>query len=149
MILTDYYKMQELKPLKSHRFDCVASTKEYTPFEAMALRARNKCFFFYYNGVPETFSVTAQRKADRAITNGDNISSVFIPDLTSPLKGYGDVRGTNDALLFLFSPDFKQIEVFVARGYKHNAKSLCSLFLDGELDEEMKVLRGRAIKQEA
>lgn len=147
MILTDYYKMQELKALKSHRFDCVASTGEYSPFEFIGARSREKRFFFYYNGIPDSFSVTAQRKADRAITNGDNISSVFIPDLSTPLKGYGDVRGTNDALLFLFSPDYKQIEVFVARGYKNNAKSLCSLFLDGELDAEIDVLRGRIIAQ--
>ncbi|MDL2224441.1 hypothetical protein LJB92_03920 [Bacteroidales bacterium OttesenSCG-928-M06] len=144
MILTDYYKMQELKALKSHRFDCVASTGEYEPFEIMAQRSRVKRFFFYYNGVPDTFSVNAQRKADRAITNGDNISSVYIPDLETPLKGYGDTKGTNDGLLLLFSEDYKQVEVFVARGYKNNIKSLCNLFLDGELNEELNEMRNRA-----
>ncbi len=144
MILTDYYKMQEIKPLKSHRFDCVASTGEYEPFELIAQRAKVKRLFFYYNGVPDTFSANAQRKADRAITNGDNISSVYIPDLENPLRGYGDAKGTNDGLLFLFSEDYKQLEVFVARGYKNNIKNLCNLFLDGELDGEINTLRERA-----
>jgi hypothetical protein len=144
MILTDYYLMQELKVLKSHRFDCVASTGEYEPFETIAQRSRVKRFFFYYNGIPDTFSAEAQRKADRAITNGDNISSVFIPDLNNPLKGYGDTKGTNDGLLLLFTEDYKQVEVFVARGYKNNIKNLCNLFLDGELDDEMNALRQRA-----
>jgi hypothetical protein len=144
MILTDYYLMQELKVIKSHRFDCAASTGEYEPFELMAQRSRVKRFFFYYNGIPDTFSANAQRQADRAITNGDNISSVFIPDLNNPLKGYGDTKGTNDGLLFLFTEDYKQVEVFVARGYKNNIKNLCNLFLDGELDDEMNALRQRA-----
>lgn len=144
MILTDYYKMREIKVLKSHRFDCVASTGEYEPFEAIAQRAKVKRLFFYYNDVPDTFSANAKRRTDRIITNGDNISSVFIPDVKTPCKGYGDTRGTNDGLLFLFSDDCKEMEVFVARGYRNNIKNLYSLFLDGELDEEIDELRRRA-----
>lgn len=144
MIITDYYKVQELKKVKSNRFDCVASTGEYEPFEIIAQRSRDKRFFCYYNGIPNTFSANAQRKADRAITNGNNISSVFIPDLKTPLKGYGDTKSTNDGLLFLFSNDYKQIEIFVARGYKCNIKNLCNLFLDDELDEEIDEIRTRS-----
>lgn len=144
MILTDYYKMQEIRPLKSHRFDCMASTGEYPPFEQIKHRAKDGRFFFYYNGVPDTFSANAQRKADRAITNGNNISSVYIPDLQEPLKGFGDVRGTDDGLLFLFSADYKQIEIFVARGYRNHIKNICNLFLDGEFDNEINELRKRA-----
>lgn len=144
MILTDYYMMQELKTVKSHRFDCITSTSEYEPFETIAQRAKVKRFFCYYTGVPDTFSVDAQRKADRIITNGNNISSIFIPDIETPLKGYGDVVGTNDGLLFLFKEDYKQFEIFVARGYKNNIHNLFNLFLDGELDNEINVIRNRA-----
>ena len=144
MKLTDYCKMQELKIVKSHRYDCVASTGGYEPFELIVQRSKVKRFFLYYNGVPDTFSANAQRKADRAITNTNNISSVYIPDLDNPLKGYGDTNGTNDALLFLFSEDYKQIEIFVARGLKNNVKNLFNLFLDGELEDEMNELRQRA-----
>ena len=101
MILTDYYKLQELIIRKSHRFDCTASTVEYPLFEEIAKRARSGRFYCYYNGVPDTFSANAKRKADRAFTNKDNISRVFIPDLANPLKGYGDVKGTSDGLYLL------------------------------------------------
>ncbi len=144
MILTDYYKMQEIKPLKSHRFDCVASTGEYEPFEQIAQRAKVKRLFFYYTGVPDSFASNAQRKTDRVITNVTNISSVYIPYLENPLCGYGDTKDTTDALLFLFSDDYKQLEVFVARGYRNHQKQLCDLFLDGELDTEINILRERA-----
>lgn len=144
MILTDYYKMEEVKVRKSHRFDCTASTGGYNPFEAIASRSRDKRFFIYYNGIPDSFSANAQRQADRAITNGDNLSSVYIPDLDTPLMGYGDMQGTNDALLFLFKEDYKQMEIFVARGYKNNVKGLFALFAEGELSAETDRLRQQA-----
>jgi|WetSurMetagenome_2_1015567.scaffolds.fasta_scaffold08895_8 hypothetical protein len=146
MKLTDYYKMQELKVIKSHRFDCVASTGNYEPFELIAQKARNKSFFVYYGNVPEGFVEDAKRGADKAITNGKNISSVYVPDLDNSLYGYGDTKNTDDALLFLFSDDYKQLEIFVARGLKNNVKGLYTLFIDGELDEEIDLLR-KAAKQ--
>jgi hypothetical protein len=141
MIITDYYRMQELKKLKSHRFDCVASTGGYPPFEEIAKRSRSKRFFFYYSEVPSTFSGDAKRRADRVITNTDNISSVFVPDLEKPLLAYGDTRGTNDAILFEFSPDYKGVEVFIARGYKNNQRALFNLFAEGELEQDLEEVR--------
>lgn len=146
MKLTDYYKMMKLPNCKSKlRFDCVASTGGYEPFEERAERGRDKRFKFYYGGTPDTFTANAQRKADRVITDTTNISSVFTPDLDSPTLGYGDTVGTNDALLFLFSEDYRQIEIFVARGLKNHSKGLFALFVDGELADEVESLRRQAI----
>ena len=61
-----------------------------------------------------------------------------------PLKGYGDTANSDDALLFNFSDDYKRLEIFVARGFRNNQKQLFELFLDGELDEEIKTLKKRA-----
>ncbi len=144
MKLTDYYLMEEIKPLKSHRFDCICSTGEYEPFETIAQRSKTGNFFCYYTGVPDSFTAEAQRKTDRVLTNGKNISSVFIPSLDEPLKGYGDTANTDDALLFNFSNDYKRLEIFVARGYRNNQKQLFDLFLDGELDDEISTLKKRA-----
>ena len=146
MILTDYYKLQELRQLKSHRYDTVASTGGYPPFEAIGARSKGGKFHCYYNGVPDTFNSDAHRKADRAITCTKNISSVFIPDLTNPLIGYGDTRGTTDALLFLFSGDYTQLEILVARGYRNNSRNLYNLLADGGLDDEITLLRQRAME---
>lgn len=145
MKLTDYYKMAKLPTCKSKlRFDCVASTGGYEPFEERSQRGRDKRFKFYYGGTPDTFSADAQRKADRVITDTTNISSVYTPDLDNPLLGYGDVAHTNDALLFLFSEDYKEIEIFVARGLKNHQKGLFSLFADGELADDVEQLRQQA-----
>lgn len=150
MKLTDYYKMMKLPNCKSKlRFDCVASTGGYEPFEERAERGRDKRFKFYYGGTPDTFTANAQRKADRVITDTTNISSVFTPDLDSPTLGYGDTVGTNDALLFLFSEDYRQIEIFVARGLKNHSKGLFALFVDGELADEVESLRRQAIPTNA
>lgn len=145
MKLTDYYKMSKLPTCKSKlRFDCVASTGGYEPFEDRAQRGRDKRLKFYYSGTPDTFTANAQRKADRVITDTTSISSVYTPDLDNPLLGYGDTAGTGDALLFLFSEDYRQIEIFVARGLKNHAKGLFILFADGELADEMECLRQQA-----
>lgn len=124
--------------------DCTASTGGYEPFEALAQRGRDKRFKFYYGATPEQFRAEAQRKGGMAITDRDNISTVYTPNLEAPLYGFGDVAGTNDALLFLFAEDYRGVEVFVARGLKHNKTGLFSLFVDGELLQEIEALRKQA-----
>ncbi len=154
MILTDYYKMVKLLNGKSElRFDCVASTGDYEPFEAYTNRPRAKTpwLFLYYTGVPNQFSADAKRKADKSITtpDGKNLSSVYTSDPNNPLFGYGDTVNTNDALLFLFNEDYTQMEIFVARGLKNHIKGLFFMLGNGELDDKMECLRQRAKRTNA
>lgn len=145
MILTDYYKMEKLPSVKSPtRLDCTVSTGSYKPFEDIADKCRQKRFKFHYGATPEQFKAEAQRKGGMAITNSKNISTVYTPNLESPLYGYGDVRGTNDALLFLFTEDYRVVEVFVARGLKNSKNHLFTRFVEGELSQEIEALRKRA-----
>ena len=145
MILTDYYKMEKLPTSKSKlRMDCTTSTGSYEPFEQRAQRCRDKRFKCYFSKTPENFSADAKRKADYSITDTDNISGVFCPDMEKPLLGYGDVEGTQDALLFIFAEGHKGMEIFIARGLSHNVGQLFNLFSDGELDEEIAELRKQA-----
>ncbi len=145
MRLTNYYKMEKLPGQRSKlRYDCTASTVDYEPFEQRARRGRERRFKFYYGGTPGTFHTRAQRKAECAITDGTSISSVYTPDLSRPLLGYGDVANTLDALLFLFNEDYTQIEIFVARGMKYHARGLFTLFADGALSDEVEALRAAA-----
>ncbi len=148
MILTDYYMLERLPEFlknRTPRFDCTASTGEYPPFEDIASKSRVKRFFCYFNGLPNSFSEKAKNKAERCITNTKNISSVFIPVLNKHWLGYGDVKGTQDALLFVFSWNYSRMEIFVARGYKNNQKRLFNLLYDNELMEEMDKLRDRTV----
>lgn len=149
MILTDYYLMQELKQTKSNRIDCVYSTKSYEPFETIARRSRNGKFYCYVVDAPNILKTTENKRyGDKSITNGKNISNIKIPNLDFPLYGYGDTKGTQDALLFIFNDDYKTLEIFVARGLKNNQFGLWQRLIDGDLDEEMTNLRNIAIPRQ-
>jgi hypothetical protein len=141
-ILTDLYRMEHLPESKSKsRMDCTASTRSYPEFEELRNKAGN--LFFYFHKVPEHFGKEAKRKADMAITRTKSISSVFVPDIAK-LLGYGDIKHTTDALLFVFSANLSQMDVFVARGQRHNQTALYQLLADNAFKEEMQALINRA-----
>jgi len=149
MILTDYYKGEKLPEIKAKsRYDVTSSTKEYEPFE---MKLKNKRgdniggLSFNYGDTPDRWHFSSKDRPDKAITKGDNISSVFIPDVTLPFA-FGDVKETQDAILLIFSNDRQVIEIFIARGQKNNRRGLYILLCDGELDHEIEILRNNAKK---
>ena len=146
-MITDYYRLRilpENEGKRTVRYDTVASTGSYQLFESMAAQSRVKRFFCYYNGVPDTFSDRARQKAERALTkSGFNISSVFIPDSTKPLLGYGDIKGTMDALLVYFSTDYRLVELFIIRDQKFNQRALYDRMVTGEFNQEIIDLRNQ------
>ena len=148
-MITDYYRLRilpENEGKRTVRYDTVASTGSYQLFESMAAQSKVKRFFCYYNGVPDTFSDRARQKAERALTKSRcNISSVFIPDSNKPRLGYGDIKGTLDALLVYFSTDYKQVELFIIRGEKFNQRALYNLMVTGQLNQEIQEVRNQAI----
>lgn len=165
MILTDYYRFEK-KALKSKtRFDCVASTESYPELEEKrATKDTRECttrdatnvgdLVIYYGDVPDRFGGNVRRKADKAISiKGQNLSSVYVPDLNSGFA-YGDFRGTKDALLFCLTnlsvidgavQVGGVIEVFIARGKSKDRVPLYNVLCDGGLDEDMEILRQQAV----
>jgi hypothetical protein len=145
MILSDYYYFEHLPECKSTtRFDCTASTKSNPDFEIM--RNKEGRLFLYYGDVPENFKADAKRKADKVLTKTKSISSVYVPDVSKPLA-FGDVRGTKDAILFVFNTDATAFELYVARGQKNNRGALYNLLADGELTDEIAELKQRAVTE--
>lgn len=148
MRITDYYRLRilpENEGKKTVRFDTVASYGSYPLFESMAEKSKVKRFFCYYNGVPDTFSDRARQKAERAITKSScNISSVFIPNQNKSHLGYGDVKGTQDALLVVFSADYHTMELFIIRGEKFNQRALYGLMATGQLNQEIQYFRNNS-----
>lgn len=148
MRITDYYRLRilpENEGKKTVRFDTVASSGSYPLFESMAEKSKVKRFFCYYNGVPDTFSDRARQKAERAITKSScNISSVFIPNQNKSHLGYGDVKGTQDALLVVFSADYHTMELFIIRGEKFNQRALYGLMATGQLNQEIQYFRNNS-----
>lgn len=143
MILTDYYKAEKLPEVKSKlRYDVTQSTGHYEPFETI-MRNKKGEQFFYYGDVPDRFNGHVKRQAEKCITRGKNISSVFVPDVTL-LFAYGDVNNTTDAILIVFNDTYNIIEIFVARGQRNNKRNLYFLLCDGELNNEIEILRKNA-----
>ncbi len=142
MILTDYYKGVHLPGEAKTRYDITASTGGYEPFEIL-LRTREGGLSFYFGDVPPSFRFSGKDRPDKAITRKSNISSVFVPDVALPYA-YGDVKGTSDAIIIMFLEYYSVIEIFIARGQKNNRRNIYTLFADGELDNEIKLLRKKA-----
>ena len=167
MILTDLYRF-ERKPgtVSKLRIDCTASTKSYDPLEnkraTKQLRRTDKrdgCsvgdLFVYFGDVQEQFGGDARRKADKALTKTKNISSIYVPDPQSSYA-YGDMKGTADALLFVFHDagvtdgrlnDGAVVEIFVARGLAKDRMALYNELADGLLDDEITALRERVTSE--
>ena len=142
MILTDYYKFEHLIDCKSAtRRDCTVSTQTYPDFEC--LRNRHGELFVHFGDVPLQFGGDVRKKADKAITKTKNISSVYVPDVAIN-AAVGDVRGTQDCILILNTPDYSTIEIFVARGYKNHRLNIWQNFIAGEYDFEVENLRKSA-----
>lgn len=147
-ILTDYYKAT--KSLESkYRFEIDKSTKSYEIFESTLLNKRSPNaggLSFNYSDVPEQFKAVAKRKADKCISRGGNVSSVYVPNVSLPYA-WGDIQNpktkiiTNDALLIVFSSDLTQMELFIARDHRNDARQLYQMLCDGILDTEIEALR--------
>lgn len=167
MILTDYYRFERMAgTISKLRVDCTASTQSYIHMESKrAIKhlkhtdKRDGCnvgdLFCYYGDRPEQFGGDVRRKADKALTKTENISSIYVPDPQSDFA-YGDMKGTADALLFIMHDaevtdgrlsDGAVIEVFVARGCARDRIGLYNSLADGLLDDEIAALRERAVTE--
>lgn len=164
MILTDYYKFKRTATKSRTRMDCTASTQSYPELEERRATAAQKAtprrdaieegaLIAHYVDVPKSFRGDTNRRAGKALTiKGRNVTSIYVADPESGFA-YGDFKGTDDALLFVFK-DLNTIngiiqaggviEVFVARGQSKNRVPLYNLLSDGELDGELDALRARA-----
>ena len=166
MILTDYYRFERVATKAKMRLDCTGSTESYPEFEEKRAtkpqRATEKRdvtnvgdLVVYFGDVPGNFGGEVHRKADKSLTmKGKNLSSIYVPDPGSCFA-YGDVRGTADAMLLVFNgfevingvvQPGASVEVFIARGKSKDRVPLYNLLSDGELDEEMNLLRQQATK---
>jgi hypothetical protein len=165
MIFTDYYRFERIAVKAKHRMDCVLSTESYPEFEnKRSTKAQKETEkrdairvgdLIIYWGVPDShITADKKRKADRSITiKSNNMSSVYnwLKD-DDCWVAYGDVKGTTDALLFIYC--IKEvdsaiqaeafIEVFIARGKSNECNAICNDYFNGELDDEMNELRQRA-----
>src|ERR1043166_7145889 len=85
----------------------------------------------YQTITPEHINAHSKRKSDFGISaKGKWLSQVYIPDFSNRYKGFGDVKGTQDLILFNLSTD--EIELFILRGKKNYAGMIMTIFLDNK-----------------
>ena len=141
---TDYYKFEKLTQAEN-RFDVTKSTGSYEYFESLLINKRKfnvGGLSFNYVDRPDTWRGEAGRKAEKALTKGNvNLSSVYVPNMKEHLIGYGDVNGTQDALIMLFNASSTVIEVFIARGFVNDMLALYTYVKECEFQQEFEELR--------
>ena len=149
MILTDYLKAEKTDG-KKYRFDITASTDTHDYLSGIIINKRNpNQGGESFNLVPRPEKYKDSVMSDKAITKGSySISSIYIPDIEQAF-GFGDINGTNDAIIFCWELDKENniiaIELFIARGQKHNKKNLYFLFSDSELVSEVEDLKSKSV----
>ena len=135
-LLDVYCRFERLAKTRSKaRLDLVFCSQVYEP-----LQKQNKAWIYLIK-IPEHIRGNQARKSELCLTGSDGkyISGVFIAEITKPEIGYGDIKGTTDAALFLISEN--SLEILIAKGKKNTAFALFQLLADGELDREIKILK--------
>ena len=145
MILTDYYRAERLTQSKC-RYDITTSTQSYDYFESLLINKRG----FNIGG----HSINCVARPDRwkasrsslALTKGScNITSIKRPDLESNIA-FGDINGSKDGCIIVFNPDYQSqgiasLEIYIARGLRNDTNGLWNFFVDGELNQEVEILK--------
>lgn len=130
-------------PEKKVRYDIQAKWGEYPMFSEVLLNKRgfNKGgLSLNYGPRPDKFKCSPSRAADKCISRNGNISSVYFPIPELPYA-WGDIHNpktkkvTQDALLFIFSPDEREIIIFVIEGERSRATLHYQSLCDGLLDD--------------
>jgi hypothetical protein len=142
-LLDCYYRFESSTVSKARtRRDLVRRAGEYEPLH----RANSSGTVCLYLSDASSIKSQNRRKPQQRISDpkSNHISAVYRPEPSAPCLGYGDVRGTHDALLFVFSDDTTIMEVFIAKGKSTVVQNLFDLLHDGELAQEIERLRRMA-----
>ena len=149
MTPTAYYRFDKLATKSVYRLDCVAATNNYKPFEAMrAAKKRGDTnrgdLFVYLLDVPKQFAIHNGATKSLTTSKGKNLSSIITPDHASRYA-FGDVRGTNDAILF--AVEQPAIEVYIFQNKAHQKRKIWEMACRGQLDEQLEAMRAVARPQ--
>lgn len=104
----------------------------------------------YVSQVPEPIRLKAKNKPSWELSAaGQHISGLYIPDYNRPDIGYGDIKGTEDALLWI--KVCCQIELMVFKGKKPVKEFLYSMLASRskELEQDINGFRKQANIQNA
>ena len=138
MNIDTIYKFQKMPDIKAKtRLDLHAYSYHYSRLD---VTGRDKKIFIYLSGKPYVKTNSFKREPDMCISNRNgHISGLFFPDIENyPNIAYGDIRGTQDALIAELAGQNTQLGIIIFKGLKEHSLSLYQLYTDGELDEDLK-----------
>lgn len=151
---------------KTPRFDVVLMAGYYKPFEA--LKNHKGQIYLYLNDTAYTTSTAnnpTRRHADKSLQAKDslNVSSVYLIETPNPdglIIGRGNPYGAatfgkknlpnpfagheKDGFLFIFTPDYSQLEILVIAGGIDTIKANAFALFDGKYNEALKRMREAA-----
>jgi hypothetical protein len=109
------------------------------PYELLHRPNKKGEVVVYLTAVPDCIESHSQRKPALSLSiSGIYISGLYIPDLKKPEIAFGDVKGTEDAILCVMGEN--QLEIFIAKGKKALSHQFYQLFHDGaDIDLEAEI----------
>lgn len=145
-VITEAYRLGRGYAISPSRYDTIKQAGRYQPLEQHK-SSRDIAPFVYLTKVPRGWSNHAKDNAEYTLNNGkSNVSSIYIPEpLRYPNVGFGDMKGTNDALIIHLSEDCNTLSIMVARGQKLNARAVYEAYIRGELNHDIHQLEEQAV----
>lgn len=143
MYIDAFYNFTKKEGTKT-AFPCTRSTGNYLPFEN-GRNTKGKLTAYFSEG-----DYVKGRRLTKKERWKLSIKSQHLSELRTntdfPTKAVGDVKGTNDLLLFVVNgtlENFTEVRVFVAKGKKFN-QAFITAFFEGEFAYEMKQMGERS-----
>lgn len=144
MIIDGYLRFERDPSARSKsRLEMVSASMDLLPFIDPNKTGRS---WIYFSENQNYIKAAPGREPRATITSrrGNHITSMFTPSIDQNQLGYGDINGSQDALLFILEIAdgcIKAVVVLLAKGKKNVAYSLFQLLQDGELDQEINTLK--------
>jgi hypothetical protein len=112
------------------------STGNYSRLEI--LRNKNNILTVYL--VSNDYTNARKISELKLTAKGLHISRVIQCKANSKIA-YGDVRNTNDLLIFIFNEDKTEFELLIVKGKKYECNLYLNMLFDGVLKDEINILR--------
>jgi len=140
----DSYSLFKKDCTKKSKYILEQFSGTYEPLHVEAKRSGEIVLYVSNKPTRPRFDGRINPSLELSGAGGLHISGLFIPDPNRPDIGYGDVKGTNDALLWILTEC--QIELFVFKGKKPVINNLFSMLFDNDtdLEAEMEACRQKA-----
>jgi hypothetical protein len=130
-----YYKYLKDENTKT-KYCETYSTGNYSRLEIL----RNKKNILTVYLVSDNYTKARKISELKLAAKGVHISRVIQCKANSKIA-YGDVKHTNDLLIFIFNEDKTEFELLIVKGKKYECNLYLNMLLDGVLNDEITNLR--------